>query len=37
MGGREVAAPFLLPLRAAFIPSLCKNGDATRGAGIYAW
>jgi hypothetical protein len=32
-----VAAPLLRPSRAAFIPSLCKNGDATRGARIYAW
>jgi len=32
-----VAAPFLRPLSAGFILSLCKNGDATRGARIYAW
>jgi hypothetical protein len=36
MGGWEVAAPLLRPSRAAFIPSFCKNGDATRGARIYA-
>lgn len=32
-----MAAPFLRPSRADFIPSICKNGDPTRGARIYAW
>jgi hypothetical protein len=36
MGGWEVAAPVLRLGRAGFIPSLCKNGDATRGRAIYS-
>jgi len=31
-GRWEVAAPFLRLGCVGFIPSLCKNGDATRGA-----